>query len=248
MEQVEDKVLVCRQCGKEFTFASSEQEYYIQKGWSQPSRCPQCRSARRKVNQGLVCSGCGVAVERDNPAYCSACVDNLKLEAELKQHGHEEKIKELENRLESLGKLEQRLASATTELEKGQQANRELQDRLTTLELKNSGLAKEVASWRNLETSVQQLREQFEAFQQSYAGDIDKLTRLLLDVQSRLIQKRQVSLLHSIKLKLSGKMASQTKSSMNHSIHMDTGTKPGEIVDDREEGYSDKLRKDKELN
>lgn len=42
-----DKVLVCRDCGKEFIFTAGEQEFYAEKGFSEPVRCPECRAARK---------------------------------------------------------------------------------------------------------------------------------------------------------------------------------------------------------
>ena len=42
----EDKTLVCRECGKEFVFSASEQEFYAEKGFTnEPGRCPACRAA-----------------------------------------------------------------------------------------------------------------------------------------------------------------------------------------------------------
>lgn len=46
----EDKVVVCRTCGKEFTFTAGEQEFYTQKGFSEPKDCKECR-AERKANR-----------------------------------------------------------------------------------------------------------------------------------------------------------------------------------------------------
>ena len=44
----EDKTLVCRECGKEFVFTASEQQFYADKGFqNEPGRCPACRAARR---------------------------------------------------------------------------------------------------------------------------------------------------------------------------------------------------------
>lgn len=42
-----DKTLVCRDCGKEFTFTAGEQEFYTEKGFSEPVRCPECRAQRK---------------------------------------------------------------------------------------------------------------------------------------------------------------------------------------------------------
>lgn len=46
----EDKTLVCRECGTEFVFSASEQEFYEEKGFTnEPGRCPGCRQARNNV-------------------------------------------------------------------------------------------------------------------------------------------------------------------------------------------------------
>lgn len=45
----EDKTLVCKECGKEFVFSASEQEFYESKGFTnEPGRCPACRQARKQ--------------------------------------------------------------------------------------------------------------------------------------------------------------------------------------------------------
>jgi DNA-directed RNA polymerase subunit RPC12/RpoP len=44
-----DKVLTCKDCGAEFTFTESEQEFYKEKGFeNEPQRCPDCRRARKQ--------------------------------------------------------------------------------------------------------------------------------------------------------------------------------------------------------
>jgi hypothetical protein len=43
----QDKTLVCRDCGIEFTFTSGEQEFYAERGFSEPMRCKPCRDARK---------------------------------------------------------------------------------------------------------------------------------------------------------------------------------------------------------
>jgi CxxC-x17-CxxC domain-containing protein len=42
-----DKVLQCRDCGNEFVFSAGEQEFYSTRGFSEPTRCPDCRAARK---------------------------------------------------------------------------------------------------------------------------------------------------------------------------------------------------------
>lgn len=95
-----DKTLTCKDCGKEFVFSSSEQEFYAQKGFTnEPLRCPDCRSARKnqvrgnKSNRGngrgmrnedrkmytVTCSSCGETATvpfqptGDKPVYCKDC-------------------------------------------------------------------------------------------------------------------------------------------------------------------------------
>ena len=44
----QDKVLVCRDCGKEFLFSGGEQAFYAEKGFqNEPTRCHNCRAARK---------------------------------------------------------------------------------------------------------------------------------------------------------------------------------------------------------
>lgn len=46
---MEDKTLVCRECGNEFTFSVGEQEFYKEKGFeNEPTRCAPCRKARKE--------------------------------------------------------------------------------------------------------------------------------------------------------------------------------------------------------
>ena len=42
-----DKTLTCADCGQEFNFASTEQQFYADRGFTEPRRCPSCRAARK---------------------------------------------------------------------------------------------------------------------------------------------------------------------------------------------------------
>lgn len=45
---MEDKTLVCKDCGADFIFTIGEQEFYKEKGFdNEPQRCPDCRKARK---------------------------------------------------------------------------------------------------------------------------------------------------------------------------------------------------------
>lgn len=91
--EFKDKDLVCKECGANFTFTASEQAFYAEKGFqNDPSRCPECRAARKRQNGGRVggnnrqremfdatCSACGVATQvpfrptAGKPVYCRDC-------------------------------------------------------------------------------------------------------------------------------------------------------------------------------
>ncbi len=97
-----DKILVCADCGQQFVFTASEQDFYAQRGFSEPKRCSACRTARKAArpeggagqsggygsggyDRGprqmfpATCSKCGRATEvpfqptTGKPVYCSDC-------------------------------------------------------------------------------------------------------------------------------------------------------------------------------
>lgn len=84
----EDKTLTCRDCGKEFVWTASEQEFYAQKGFQNaPVRCPDCRAKKKaRMNDGrerqmfeITCSNCGnkdtvpFQPRGDRPVLCRNC-------------------------------------------------------------------------------------------------------------------------------------------------------------------------------
>ncbi|HYI25067.1 MAG TPA: zinc-ribbon domain containing protein [Thermomicrobiales bacterium] len=42
-----DRTLTCRDCGQEFVFTAGEQEFYQQRGFSEPQRCRSCRDQKK---------------------------------------------------------------------------------------------------------------------------------------------------------------------------------------------------------
>jgi CxxC-x17-CxxC domain-containing protein len=89
--EFQDKVLVCRDCGKEFLFSAGEQAFYSEKGFQyEPTRCRNCRAARKggaaPIDSGgsrplfsAVCSECGKDTQvpfkptAGKPVYCRDC-------------------------------------------------------------------------------------------------------------------------------------------------------------------------------
>jgi CxxC-x17-CxxC domain-containing protein len=89
----QDKTLKCRDCGADFVWTASEQEFYQQKGFDNPpARCPSCRAARKQQrfgNQGrkmydAVCAKCGKPTQvpfqpkEGRPVYCSDCFRQMR--------------------------------------------------------------------------------------------------------------------------------------------------------------------------
>ncbi len=93
-----DKTLTCVECGYDFTFTVGEQEFFASRGFTnEPSRCPQCRVARRSQQGGgggfdrparemhpAVCAQCGADTmvpfrpRGDRPVYCSDCFSSMR--------------------------------------------------------------------------------------------------------------------------------------------------------------------------
>ncbi len=83
-----DKIIVCKDCGQNFTFTASEQEFFAEKGFTnEPQRCKDCRVARKQNSRGgeprvmhdAICANCGRPCQvpfeprSDRPVYCSDC-------------------------------------------------------------------------------------------------------------------------------------------------------------------------------
>jgi CxxC-x17-CxxC domain-containing protein len=91
-----DETLTCVDCGRSFPFTANEQEFYASKGFTnKPSRCGDCRAARKAADGGrggsrrdsygqremfkATCSQCGGVAEvpfqprGDKPVYCRDC-------------------------------------------------------------------------------------------------------------------------------------------------------------------------------
>ena len=54
-----DRTLTCADCGQEFVFTASEQQFYADRGFSDPRRCRSCRAARKAQMGGSDSSGMG---------------------------------------------------------------------------------------------------------------------------------------------------------------------------------------------
>ena len=51
METMTDRAITCVDCGADFEFTASEQQFYADRQFSEPRRCPSCRAVR-KLSRG----------------------------------------------------------------------------------------------------------------------------------------------------------------------------------------------------
>lgn len=93
-----DRNIECSKCGEEFIFTEGEQEFYKEKGFSDPKKCKPCRDAARKEREErdggrgrdggrdfeVVCADCGKTTtvpfkpSQDRPVYCRECFQDRR--------------------------------------------------------------------------------------------------------------------------------------------------------------------------
>ncbi len=99
------KTIPCCDCGTNFEFSATEQEFYQSKGFvNDPKRCPTCRATRKTERNGnsgnstsyntgyiprqmypAICSDCGKTAQvpfeprNGKPVYCSECYSKIKV-------------------------------------------------------------------------------------------------------------------------------------------------------------------------
>ena len=75
LEVYTDRTISCLDCGQEFSFTAGEQEFYAQRGFSEPpKRCPSCRAIRKAQRTRATSSfeGGGDAGGWRAPAYAGS--------------------------------------------------------------------------------------------------------------------------------------------------------------------------------
>ncbi|MBI5465113.1 zinc-ribbon domain containing protein [Candidatus Gottesmanbacteria bacterium] len=93
MSNFSDQNLTCRDCGAQFVWTAGEQEFYQQKGFTNPpTRCKDCRAKKKtNFNSGgsrqmydATCGRCGKPCQvpfqprGDKPVYCSECFRSMR--------------------------------------------------------------------------------------------------------------------------------------------------------------------------
>jgi CxxC-x17-CxxC domain-containing protein len=98
---LDNKVLICKDCGNSFDFTVRDPQFYVAKGFTnEPQRCRDCRSARKAQHEGggtayggstsgaremhdAICAQCNQATtvpfrpRGDRPVYCRNCFTSM---------------------------------------------------------------------------------------------------------------------------------------------------------------------------
>jgi CxxC-x17-CxxC domain-containing protein len=94
---VQDKSLLCKDCGNEFPFTVRDQQFYAEKGFeNEPQRCRDCRTSRKNARPSgggvgggaremfeAVCAQCNATTtvpfkpRGDRPVYCRSCYTSM---------------------------------------------------------------------------------------------------------------------------------------------------------------------------
>ncbi len=91
---MQDKTLVCKDCGNDFPFSVRDQQFYAEKGFeNEPQRCRDCRTSRKTARPSggsgaremfeAVCAQCNTATtvpfkpRGDRPVYCRSCYSSM---------------------------------------------------------------------------------------------------------------------------------------------------------------------------
>ena len=107
MSKLKDRTLQCSDCGRSFVFTVKDQEFYEERGFSDPRRCPECRAVRKASRTGdrpgegrtggygrgdrpdrqmfdVICARCGKPTQvpfqprNDRPVYCKDCYEKQR--------------------------------------------------------------------------------------------------------------------------------------------------------------------------
>ena len=79
----QDRSLTCAECGDSFMFGADDQRYHMEKGYTDPKRCPSCRQQRRSQGGGGGYGGggggYGGGARQMYPVVCAECGNNTEV-------------------------------------------------------------------------------------------------------------------------------------------------------------------------
>lgn len=174
--------LTCRQCGREFVFTESEQDFYNLKGFLPPSRCRECRSLAENHNHNHACAQCGTKLEKEAPVFCTACLKNTQLTFERKVRQGEKAAKAAQAKLKT---AELRKAELEDALYQTEQMVAELELKVSNLsqDLEKAKEAYIASGW--IKPLLQGIEERLKALESTQYESNQRIFELIHTMQER---------------------------------------------------------------
>ncbi|MDD5509631.1 MAG: zinc-ribbon domain containing protein [Dehalococcoidales bacterium] len=182
-----DMNLTCRQCGREFVFSETEQDFYNLKGFLPPSRCRECRSLasvaeNHNHNHNHSCAQCGTKLEKEAPVFCTACLKNTQLGLERKVRQGEKVAKAAQAKLK------------TTEFRKAEleDALYQTEQMVADLDLKVSNLSQDLEKAKEayvasgwIKPLLQSIEERLKALESTQCESNQRIFEIIHTMQKR---------------------------------------------------------------
>ncbi len=191
-----DIKLLCRECNKQFLFTEGEQEFYNRKGFTYPSRCPECRAEKRTLSQHLVCSQCRTELEKGASIFCTACLASVQLEFELKDKEYQNAVDEAQSKLQV---TQSQKAELTESLGQQEQLINELEQQVSVLGHDLDKARQFHYNFEQLQPTLKRIEERLEAVEQAQLKSNQRMLQL---VQKMHEMRDNTSLFEKIKRSL----------------------------------------------
>ncbi len=188
-----DITLSCRECGKKFVFTEGEQDFYNSKGFSSPSRCPECRLEKRNQPQHMVCSQCRTELEKGASIFCTACLASVQLECELTTKEYVNKADEVQVELQAIESQKNELAELLTEKE---QMIAKLEQKVNSLNHDLDTVRKITVDLSQIQPVINNIKEKLESLEQAQTKTNHRMLQIVQKVHE---MNESTSLLEVIK-------------------------------------------------
>ncbi len=179
-----DMHLTCRQCGEDFVFTKSEQDFYDLKGFCPPARCRDCRLGTNNHNNNhhSSCTACGIKLDKDDPVYCTQCVNDNQVALERKIKQEQKLAKATQARLEE---TETKKAEIEETICQTKQLAEELELRADNLtqDLENLQESYRASAW--LKPLIERLEERLQNLEKTQRESDQRLFQLIHNIEGK---------------------------------------------------------------
>ena len=202
-----DTELTCRQCGRKFVFTKGEQEFYEQRGFDLPSRCSDCRRAKKRQPYRIFCDGCGKELREWVAILCASCreveLEQMTMHSQKAASDTQAELMIAESQktelAESLRQKELMVAELETKVSSLSQKASSLDQKVNTLSQNLEKAHQLNASLAWIQSNLDEMAEHLEALER----DQHLIQQRMLDMLQIVHEKYEnISLLEIIKRRL----------------------------------------------